>query len=109
MLRVIQTAVLAVSGVIPSLLLAWNAPTHMVSGAIAYRLLQRESPATVEKLFALLERHPRYASRWRDDIERAPASHRTEMLFMLAAWWAEDIRRRDREYDRPQWLHRLSV
>jgi hypothetical protein len=38
-----------------------------------------------------LEKHPWYAGRWRDDLEKLPESQRGEMLFMLAARWADDI------------------
>jgi len=47
---------------------AWNIPTHMVNGAISYQLLYRDSPATISKVRAILEKHPWYADRWRDDI-----------------------------------------
>jgi hypothetical protein len=33
----------------------------------------------------------------------SPESERTEILFMLTARWADDIRRRDGEQDRPRW------
>ena len=49
---------------------AWNAPTHMVTGAIAYRILENESPRTVSVIKTLLEKHPWYADRWRDDVEK---------------------------------------
>jgi len=39
-----------------------------------------------------LEKHPWYADRWRDDVEKLAESQRGEMLFMLAARWADDIR-----------------
>jgi hypothetical protein len=71
---------------------AWNSPTHMVIGAIAYRILENESPRTVSVTKTLLEKHPWYADRWRDDVEKLAESQRGEMLFMLAARWADDIR-----------------
>ena len=43
--------------------LAWNTPTHMVNGAISYRLLYRDSPATIPKVRAIMEKHPWYADR----------------------------------------------
>jgi hypothetical protein len=64
---------------------AWNSPTHMVIGAIAYRILENESPRTVSVIKTLLEKHPWYSDRWRDDVEKLPESQRIEMLFMLAA------------------------
>src|SRR5215467_736256 len=82
---------------------AWNIPTHMVNGAITYQLLYGDSPATVAKVRAILEKHPWYADRWRDDIAKLPDSQRDEMLFMLAARWADDIRNRDRAESHPTW------
>jgi hypothetical protein len=70
----------------------WNTPTHMVTGAIAYRTLESESPRTVSVIQTLLEKHPWDADRWRDNVEKLPESQRGEMLFMLAARWADDIR-----------------
>ena len=70
---------------VPLQVAAWNAPTHMVTGAIAYRILESESPRTVSVIKTLLEKHPWYADRWRDDIEKLLESQRIEMLFMLAA------------------------
>jgi hypothetical protein len=49
---------------------AWNTSTHMVTGAIAYRILENESPRTVSVIKTLLEKHPWYADRWRDDVEK---------------------------------------
>src|SRR5882757_9145963 len=71
---------------------AWNSPTHMITGAIAYRILENGSPRTVSVVLTLLEKHPWYADRWRNDLEKLPESQRGEMLFMLAARWADDIR-----------------
>lgn len=64
----------------------------MISGAIAYRILQGENLRTVSAVQAILEKHPSYVERWRDEIERVPEPQRSEALFMLAARWADDIR-----------------
>jgi hypothetical protein len=64
----------------------------MVTGAIAYRILENDSPRTVSVIKTLLEKHPWYADRWQDDVEKLAESQRGEMLFMLAARWADDIR-----------------
>ena len=90
-----RLAVAAIAAILitpPLPVAAWNAPTHMVTGAIAYRILENESPRTVSVIKTLLEKHPWYADRWRDDVEKLPESQRGEMLFMLAARWADDIR-----------------
>jgi hypothetical protein len=34
---------------------AWNIPGHMLSGAIAYQTLSQESPATIDKVNAVLK------------------------------------------------------
>ena len=71
---------------------AWNIPGHMLSGALAHHLLERESPSTVPKVRSVLENHRWFADRWRDDLTKLPESERDEMLFMLAARWPDDIR-----------------
>jgi hypothetical protein len=43
---------------------AWNIPGHMLSAAIAYQVLQQENPQTIEKVKAVLEKHPWYANQW---------------------------------------------
>ena len=35
--------------------LAWNIPGHMLSGAIAYQILQRERPATIPAMGSILD------------------------------------------------------
>jgi hypothetical protein len=44
--------------------LAWNIPGHMLSGAIAYQVFRQENPQSIEKVKALLEKHPWYANQW---------------------------------------------
>jgi hypothetical protein len=75
----------------------------MVSGAIVYQILQRESPPTIPAVRSILEKHPWYQSRWNAQLEKLPAPERDEMLFMLAARWADDIRMKDRPENRPLW------
>jgi hypothetical protein len=94
---------LATMGALPTDLFAWNSPTHMITGAIAYQTLQREAPKAITAVSALLEHHPWYADQWRPRLERFPESERTEMLFMLAARWADDIRNQDRAQRRGLW------
>ena len=82
---------------------AWNIPTHMITGAMAHRLLQSQNPETASRVQAILEKHPWYADRWRPDMEVLPESQRGEMLFMLAARWADDIRTKDKAQHRGRW------
>ena len=42
---------------------AWNIPGHMLSGAIAYQILQRESPTTIPSVRSVLEKTPGYETR----------------------------------------------
>ena len=95
--------ILAVSAVLfPSYAVAWNIPAHMVNGAIAYQLLRAESPPTIATARAILEKHPWYDSRWKEILDKEPDSLGGEMLFMLAAAWADDIRTRDKAQHRGQ-------
>src|SRR6266576_4681797 len=101
-LRLTVAAILSAVAV-PLQVAAWNAPTHMVTGAIAYRILENESPRTVSVIKTLLEKHPWYADRWRDNLDKLPESQRGEMLFMLAARWADDIRMQGKLQREARW------
>src|SRR5690349_23697914 len=83
--------------------LAWNIPGHMLNGAIAYQILQRENPAAIPVVRSILEKNPWYESRWKAQLEKLPEGERDEMLFMLAARWADDIRTRDKAESRLPW------
>ena len=41
---------------------AWNIPGHMLSATITYQVLLQERPQTIEKVKAVLEKHPWYAN-----------------------------------------------
>jgi hypothetical protein len=83
--------------------IAWNIPGHMLSGAIAYQILQRESPTAIAAVRAMLEKNPWYETRWKAQLEKLPDAERDEMLFMLAARWADDIRTLDKSESRLPW------
>jgi len=83
--------------------LGWNIPGHMMSGAIAYQILERENPFTITTVRSVLENNPWYETRWKSQLEKLPESYRDEMLFMLAARWADDIRIRDPSESHPPW------
>jgi hypothetical protein len=70
---------------------AWNIPGHMLSGAIAIQILRRESAYTIEAVKTILESHPWYANQWQAQLEKLPSIDRDEIIFMLAARWADDI------------------
>src|SRR5215475_9077309 len=54
----ITLLVLLTLAVLPPPASAWNIPGHMLSGAIAYQVLQQENPQTIDKVKAVLEKHP---------------------------------------------------
>src|ERR1044072_5187930 len=83
--------------------LAWNIPGHMLSGAIAYEILKRENPSRMTTVRSVLETNPWYESRWKSQLEKLPEPERDEMLFMLAARWADDIRTLDKAESRLPW------
>src|SRR5262245_64553136 len=82
---------------------AWNIPGHMLSGAIAYQVLQQESPQTIDKMKATLEKHPWYANQWQARVQDVPVADHDLVLFMHATRWADDIRTRDKAQNRPPW------
>jgi hypothetical protein len=51
---------------------AWNIPGHILSGIIAYQILQQENPATIDKVIAVLEKHPWYANQWQRGFKTFP-------------------------------------
>ena len=83
--------------------LAWNIPSHMLSGAIAYQVLQQENPTTIERVTAILSRHPWYANQWQARLRDVSVADHGLVLFMQAARWADDIRASDKQQHRAQW------
>jgi hypothetical protein len=81
---------------------AWNFAGHQVSGAIAYQVLQKESPGTVAKVVAVLKQLPDFEKTWGKKLEAVPEADRDELLFMLATRWADDIRGQPK-FDHPKW------
>src|SRR5262245_14187418 len=82
---------------------AWNIPGHMLSGAIAYQVLQRESPQTIDKVKAVLEKHPWYSNQWQARLQDVSVGDHSLVLFMQAARWADDIRSNDKQQHRALW------
>jgi hypothetical protein len=83
--------------------LAWNIPTHMITGSIAHEIIRRENPSAVANVTAILEHRSWYVTRWQIQLSKLPQPERNEMLFMLAARWADDIRTQDRAQRRGLW------
>ena len=75
----------------------------MLSAAIAYQVLQQESPQTIDKVKAVLEKHPWYANQWQARLQAVSLADRDLLLFMLAARWSDDIRNQDKAQNRPSW------
>jgi hypothetical protein len=90
-------------GVLPLSASAWNIPGHMLSGAIAYQVPQQESPQSIDKVRAMLEKHPWYGNQWRARLQDVPVADHGLVLFMQATRWADDIRTRDKAQNRPPW------
>ena len=75
----------------------------MLSAAIAYQILQQENPQSIDKVKAILEKHPWYANQWQARFQDVPGADRDLVLFMQAARWADDIRTQDKAQSRPSW------
>lgn len=99
----ISVFALAMVTVLPSSALAWNTSIHMLHGALTYQILRQQNPSTMETVAANLENHPWYEKHWRPQLEKRPAAERNEMLFMLAARWARDLRAEDRARHPDEW------
>jgi S1/P1 Nuclease len=98
--RIRRTSALAV---LPFPASAWNIHGHMLSGIIAYQVLQQENPPTIEKVKAVLEKHPWYANQWQARFQDVPNAERDLMLFMQAARWPDDVRTQDKAQNKPSW------
>ena len=75
----------------------------MLSAAIAYQALRQENPQSIEKVKAVLEKHPWYANQWQAQLRDVPVADHDMVLFMQAARWPDDIRRTDKQYHRGPW------
>ena len=95
-MSLIASLVLLTLAALPLPALGWNIPGHMLSGAIAHQVLRLERPQTIEKVNAVLEKHPWYANQWQARLQDVPVAERELMLFVQAARWADDIRTRTR-------------
>jgi len=75
----------------------------MLSGAIAYQVLQQESPQTIDKVKAALEKHPWYTNQWHARLQDVPGTDHSFVLFMQVTRWADDIRTNDKQQHRALW------
>lgn len=79
---------------------AWTRPAHMVTAAIAFDQLQRETPELIEPLGRLLDAHPDHGP-FEVAIDRSEGRERIRRMFLQCARWPDDIRRTAQ--DRPAW------
>ena len=99
----IASVVLLTLAVLPLPASAWNIPGHTLSATIAYQVLQQENTQSIEKVKALLEKHPWYANQWHARLQDVPVADHSLVLFMQAGRWPDDIRFRDKAQNRPPW------
>src|SRR5262245_9982432 len=75
----------------------------MLSGAIAYQVLSQDSPQTIDKVGAVLEKHPWYTKQWQARLQDVSLVDLDMVVFMQAARWADDIRGNDKQQHRALW------
>jgi hypothetical protein len=80
----IASLVLLILAVLPLSASAWNIPGHMLSAAIAFQVLEQENPPTIDKVKAVLEKHPWYANQWPARFQDVPVAGHGLVLFMQA-------------------------
>lgn len=96
---------IALLGCFASSAWAWNKAGHMVSAAIAFHVLQQESPATIPIVISILKEQPKFETQWDSRLKVVPnltADEKDMYLFMLAARWADDVRE-DAEFHQSKW------
>jgi hypothetical protein len=81
---------------------AWSKGGHMVTGAITYDLMKKDSPDALTRVIALLQKHPQYDNMFAPKLEKTEAADRDRTLLMWAARWPDDIRD-DPEYHHSKW------
>ena len=77
----------------------------MLSAAIAYQVFRQENPQGIDKVKAMLDKHPWYANQWQARLQDVPAADRDLVLFMQAARWSDDLRNQDKGHNRPSWQY----
>jgi hypothetical protein len=75
----------------------------MLSATIAYQILMQENPQTIDKVKAVLEKHPWYSNQWQTRAQDVPVPDHGLVLFMQAARWADDIHSNDKQLHRALW------
>jgi hypothetical protein len=75
----------------------------MLSAAIAYQVLRQENPQAIEKVKAVLEKHPGTGTNGRRGSRALPLLIIASYCFMQAARWADELRITDREHHSALW------
>ena len=91
---------------VPQPALAWLAPGHMATGAIAYDALERQDPAAVAAIVGVEQAHPDHA-RFEQVLGATQGGARDRKLFELMARWPDDARRGP--YDHPDWHYSEKI
>lgn len=92
---------LLLSVVLPcSTALAWSRAGHMVSAAIAYEELSTQDRRIVERIVALIQKHPDRGA-FEVAINGTTGDERNRRIFMQLARWADDTR--GSIHDHPTW------
>ena len=99
---VLSAAALATAG--PAA--AWNAIGHMTTGATAYDVLQRDDPAAVRAVLALVSALPQQA-RMDTALQGLSGAMRDRMTFEYLARWPDDIR--GGPLDHPDWHYAVHI
>src|SRR5258706_353844 len=86
---IFRACFLACCVLLPTALLAWGSIGHMTVAYVAY---QKLTPATKARVRDLLKLNPDYAA-WEKQVPiDASSADRDQMIFMIAATWADDIK-----------------
>lgn len=71
---------------------AWTKSGHMVTGAIAYDVMQRDNPEALKEIIRILKKHPSYDKFLKKRVESVRREDRDRYLMMIAARWPDDVR-----------------
>ena len=68
----------------------------MLSGSPLTKSFSKRIRQTIDKVRAVLEKHPWYANQWQARLQDVPVADHGLVLYMQAARWADDIRTQDK-------------
>jgi hypothetical protein len=75
----------------------------MLSAAISYQVPALKRSQTIEKVKAVLEKHPWYTNQWQARLQDVPVPEHVVVLVMQASRWGDGIRTQDKQYYRRPW------